>query len=35
MADPLQGPPPASRQEARGDNGEGDDESGEDGWAAG
>ena len=35
MSDPLQGPPPASRPEARGDNGEGDDESGEDGWTAG
>ena len=31
----YRGPPPALRPEARGDNGEGDDESGEDGWTAG
>ena len=33
MAEPLQGPPPASMPEARGDSGEEDDVSGEAGWA--
>ena len=34
MADPLQGPPPASMPEVRGDNGEEGDGSDEDGWTA-
>ena len=33
VAEPLQGPPPASMPEARGDSGEEDDVSGEAGWA--